>query len=265
MSPGALHTFDSRVLQGRTAVVTGASRGIGLAIAALCVEAGASRLAALSRTHTPELQALQQQAAGVGCDCRFIAVDLADEASVRKAAREILSWCDRVDIVVNNAGAARLAPLLEQSTDDWDETLRVNLRAPFLLTRELVRDGMIPHGHGGKVVHISSVAAYGGVPDHAAYCASKAALHSLTRTMAVEWGRHRIHCNAVCPTIVMTDMGRRVWGDPAKHQPVLQRIPLQRFASVEEIAHVVLFLLTPASDMLTGNVLTPDGGLTAGL
>jgi NAD(P)-dependent dehydrogenase (short-subunit alcohol dehydrogenase family) len=246
-------------------VITGASRGIGAAIAECFLEAGVQGLALISRTPSEFVTQLRKRAESRGTKVGFYSLNLADTEAVERTARQIVQDWEHVDILVNNAGIALLNPLTELSTVDWDLTMTVNVRAPFLLSRIFVRESMIPRGAGGKIIHISSVAAFGGVPEHAAYCASKAALNSLTKTMAVEWGPYGIQCNVVCPSIIMTDMGRQVWEDPEKHGPVLARVPIGRFANPPEIARVVLFLASPENCVVNGQCIAPDGGYTAGL
>ncbi|KAF6003604.1 short-chain dehydrogenase reductase [Cyanidiococcus yangmingshanensis] len=257
--------FRADVLQGKVAVVTGASRGIGAAIADCFLEAGVSGLVLISREQTEFVHQLRKRAELKGSRVGFYSLELEDTAAVERCAEQILQDWSQVDILVNNAGLALLNPLTELSIGEWERTMAVNVRAPFLLARKFVRESMIPRGVGGKIINISSVASLGGVSEHAAYCSSKAALNSLTKTMAIEWGPYGIQCNVVCPSIIMTDMGRQVWEDPEKHGPVLARVPIGRFANPPEIARVVLFLASPENCVVNGQCIAPDGGYTAGL
>ncbi len=257
--------FRPDVLHGKVAVVTGASRGIGAAITECFLEAGVSGIVLISREQTEFVQQLRKRADAKGVRAAFYSLELEDAAAVERCATQIVQDWNQIDILVNNAGTALLSPLTELTLEDWEHTMAVNLRAPFLLARKFVRDCMIPRGVGGKIINISSVASFGGVPEHAAYCASKAALNSLTKTMAVEWGPYGIQCNVVCPSIIMTDMGLQVWEDPEKHGPVLARVPIGRFANPPEIARVVLFLASPENCVVNGQCIAPDGGYTAGL
>jgi NAD(P)-dependent dehydrogenase (short-subunit alcohol dehydrogenase family) len=115
----------------------------------------------------------------------------------------------------------------------------------------------------GKIINVSSQAGVVAIPGHGSYAASKGGLNLLTKVMAVEWGPHNIQCNAVCPTVILTPMGVQVWGDPAKSKPMLEKIPLQRFGQPVEVADLVLFLASPASDLITGEIVMIDGGYTA--
>jgi 2-deoxy-D-gluconate 3-dehydrogenase len=152
-------------------------------------------------------------------------------------------------------------PLLEIGLDHWQQTLDVNLRAPLLLSQRLVPK-MIEQRRG-KVINISSVAGVLAPEGHGAYSASKAGLNLLTQAMAAEWGPFNIQANAVAPTVILTEMGTQVWGDPAKGDPMKARIPARRFGEPAEVADLVLFLASSASDFICGQVLRLDGGLTA--
>ena len=156
---------------------------------------------------------------------------------------------------------ARLAPLLTLAPEAWDETLAVNLRAPYLLAQALAPQ-MIAQG-SGKIINVSSQAGVAALEDHAAYCASKGGLNMLTKVMALEWGAHNIQVNAVAPTVILTPMGVEVWGDPAKSAPMLAKIPLRRFGQPVEVADLILFLASPASGLITGETILIDGGYTA--
>jgi 2-deoxy-D-gluconate 3-dehydrogenase len=182
------------------------------------------------------------------------------EETVR-AGREALAHFGTVDILVNNAGISRLGMVLDLSVEAWDETQAVNMRAPFLLT-QAVAQGMVAQ-RSGKIINISSVAAATALPEHAAYCTSKGGLNMLTKVTAVELGPYNIQCNAVCPTVILTPMGIRVWGDAAKSEPMLAKIPLGRFGAPQEVADLVLYLAAPASEMITGQAIFMDGGFTA--
>ncbi|NCO38399.1 MAG: short-chain dehydrogenase [Armatimonadetes bacterium CG_4_10_14_0_8_um_filter_66_14] len=167
----------------------------------------------------------------------------------------------RLDILVNNAGISVPEPALDQSLDAWDRTLAVNLRAPFLLSQLCARH-MKDLG-GGKIINIGSQSGEVGLKDHAAYCASKGGLHNLTRALAVEWGPDNINVNCVAPTVILTPMGQMAWGDPVKAQGMLDQIPLGRFGVENDVSSAVLFLASPAGDLVHGQILAVDGGFTA--
>jgi NAD(P)-dependent dehydrogenase (short-subunit alcohol dehydrogenase family) len=246
-------------LQGQRALVTGASRGIGAEIATVFADAGAD--VAIVGRDTKGLEGTRQAIAGKGCRCLVIQADLGIAEGPRTAGLQALDAFGTVDILVNNAGVLHVQSLLETTVDNWEETQAVNLRAPFLLA-QVVAPGMIAQRRG-KIVNISSLAARVGCEGHAAYSASKGGLNMLTRVMAVEWGPFNIQTNAIAPTVVLTDMGKIAWGDEKKSAPVKARIPLHRFGTPLEIADLALFLASPASDFICGQVVFIDGGYSA--
>ena len=240
-------------------MVTGASKGMGAEIAALLADAGAD-VAIVGRERAGLAQTAARIAAA-GRDCLTIEADLGTVDGPHQAAAAALERFGAVDILVNNAGIARIAPLLETTLADWEETQAVNLRAPLLLAQALA-PGMIRQRRG-KIINVSSQAGVVGIDGHGAYGASKGGLNMLTKVMACEWGPHNIQCNAVCPRVILTPLGAQVWGDPAKGGPMLAKIPLRRFRQPIEVANLVLFLASPASDLITGDTILIDGGYTA--
>jgi NAD(P)-dependent dehydrogenase (short-subunit alcohol dehydrogenase family) len=166
-----------------------------------------------------------------------------------------------IDILVNNAGVALVDMLLDAKVEDWDATMAVNLRAPFLLSRELV-PAMIAQ-KAGKIINVSSQAGVIGLDAHGAYCASKGGLNMLTKVMTSEWAKHNIQINTVCPTVILTPMGEQVWGQPEKGDPMKAKIPGGRFGKPIEVADAILFLASSASGMICGHDLLIDGGYTA--
>jgi len=178
-----------------------------------------------------------------------------------EAAQAALAAFGTIDVLVNNAGVALLDPLLAATVADWDATMAVNLRAPFLLARELA-PAMIAQ-KAGKIINVSSQAGVVGLDYHAAYCASKGGLNMLSKVMTSEWAKHNIQINTVCPTVILTPMGEQVWGEPAKGDPMKVKIPGGRFGRPVEVADAILFLASGASDMICGHDLLIDGGYTA--
>ena len=229
-------------------LVTGAGKGIGREIASMLHRFNA-QVVALSRTEK-DLQSLKEE---IGCET--IIADLGDSAAAQRAAEK----AGKIDHLVNNAAIAILQPFLQTTVEAWDNTMAVNLRAVMIVSRVVAKQ-MVERGVAGSIVNVSSMASFQALHDHAAYCASKAGLDQLTAVMAVELGQHRIRVNSVNPTVVLTEMGKRAWSDPAKGGPMLARIPLRRFAECEEVASVVCFLLTDGAAMLNGLALRIDGG-----
>lgn len=243
----------------KRALVTGATKGIGLEICRVLADAGA-HIAAVGR----DAQGLEEVTRAIeAADRRAVPItaDLATVDGAEAAAAAALAAFGTIDILVNNAGIARVQPLLEASVTDWDLIMAVNLRAPFIIARA-VAPGMIAQ-KSGKIVNISSQAGVVGLDDHGAYCASKGGLNMLTKVMTSEWAKHNIQINAVCPTVILTPMGEQVWGDPAKGDPMKAKIPAGRFGKPIEVADLVLFLASPASDLITGQDILIDGGFTA--
>jgi 2-dehydro-3-deoxy-D-gluconate 5-dehydrogenase len=249
-------------LDGQRALVTGGSRGIGAAVAKVFAEAGADLgIVGRDRRGLAHTKRIVEQ---YGRECLVIEQDLATVEGARLAGQEALLRAPRWDILVNDAGIATVAPLLEITPEDWDAVLALNLRAVLLLSQIIVPQ-MIAR-RSGKIVNISSIGAFFGTPGLGAYAASKAGLDQLTRTMAVEWGPSNIQVNAVCPTIVLTEMGHQVWDEPARaeqRRAKEARIPLHRFGEPEEVAEAVLFLASPAANFISGVSLPLDGGMQA--
>ncbi|WP_158617436.1 SDR family NAD(P)-dependent oxidoreductase [Legionella sp. km772] len=246
-------------LEGKKAIVTGGSKGLGADIALALAKAGATvvilgrDLEGLKKT-----QALIEQQKGT---CFIIQADLHDNQAIIEASKQILRLHPGWDILVNNAGISKASLLLETSAEDWDELYSINLRAVFLLSKYIVPQ-MIQR-KAGKIINISSLGTFYGTPGLGAYSASKAGLNQLTKTMAIEWGRANIQINAICPTVVLTDMGKLIWEDPTRQEmkeKIESRIPLKRFAQPKEISDLVVFLAGPGSDFMNGCIIPIDDG-----
>jgi len=247
--------------KGRTAVVTGATKGIGRDIALALAQAGADLgLTGRNRQELAEVAA-EVRAAGVACQTR--PADLASAQECLQLAEHFAAALPRIDILVNNAGLSFPEKLVDLEVGHWDTTLAVNLRAPALISKVIARK-MIAAG-GGVIVNIASNACLAGIEEHAAYCASKFGLNGLTKVMAVELGPHHIRVNAIAPTVVLTPMGTQVWGDPRKADPVKAKIPLGRFAWPREVTAAVLFLASEGAGLIHGETLIIDGGVNARL
>ena len=246
-------------LTGRTALVTGASKGIGLEICKVLADAGAD-IVAVARDEAGLAEA-RDAVQSAGRTCLTITAEMASVANIRDAAAKALDAFGTIDILVNNAGIAQTTSLLATEVEEWDRIQAINLRAPFLFAQALAPK-MIAQARG-KIINISSQTGVVAIPDHGAYAASKNGLNALTKCMTCEWGQYNIQCNAVCPTVILTPMGEKVWGDPARGDPMKAKIPGGRFGQPVEVADLVLFLASSASDMINGDVIMIDGGYTA--
>lgn len=238
-------------LKGRCAVITGGAAGIGLACASLLVERGA-RVALLDRD--PQVVEI---AAGLGSGHLGLALDLRQLDQLQDAVDLVATHFGRLDFLVNSAGVALLDKALEVRESAWDTTLDINLKASFFAAQACARH-MFEQGHG-RIVNLASQAAVIGLDRHVAYCASKAAVVGMTKVLAMEWAPHGINVNAVSPTIVETALGKQAWAGERGEQARLQ-IPVGRFAQPEEIAGLVLYLLSDAAKMITGENVMIDGG-----
>ena len=230
-------------------LVTGAGKGIGRATAVFLAAQGASVIA-LSRSPS-DLEALKAE---IGCRTRT--VDLADAADTKAAAEEESAGAD---YLVNCAGTTELDAFLDLSVETFDTIMAVNCRAPMIMSQAYAR-GRIARKAPGAIVNVSSISAFIGFADHAAYCASKGALDGMTRVMANELGRQGIRVNAVNPVVTLTPMAEKAWSDPAKSGPMLARIPLGRFVQPAEVSSVIAYLLSDAAAMVNGVSMPVDGG-----
>jgi len=246
-------------IEGRRALVTGATKGIGFEAARVLADAGAD-IAAVGRD-TEGLAAIKAEVEKLGRRCVAIEADLSTLEGPKKAAAEALAAFGTIDILVNNAGVTAIKSIIDTEDKDWEWVTDVNLRAPFMLARALAPQ-MIKQKMG-KIINISSQSGLTALADHGSYGASKGGLNMLSKVMMVEWAAHNIQANTVCPIVTLTPMGQMAWGDPAKGDPMKAKIPARRFAETVEVADLILFLASPASDMINGQDLAIDGGYTS--
>ena len=243
----ALPKTPSFRLDGRRALVTGASRGLGRACAAALAEAGA-RVVLAARGQN----ALEQVAA------EMLALDIAD---VERAA-EALAALGPVDILVNNAGGNRPAPQLDVTVDDFDAVMGINVRGAYFCAQAVTR-AMVAAGRGGVIINMSSQMGHVGGPRRTVYCATKHAIEGMTKAMAMDLAPHGIRVNALAPTFISTPMTRPFLDDPVFREDTMNRIALGRLGELPDVMGAVLFLASDAASLITGTSLLIDGGWTA--
>jgi gluconate 5-dehydrogenase len=246
-------------LSGKVALVVGGHGGIGKAIALGLADAGADVVPA-----SRNLDALQITAAGIeakGCKSLAVAVDIVDEKQVSEMVEKILKFFPRIDILVNSAGLATRKPADTFPIDEWQKVMDINTRGTFLCCQAVGR--VMLKQKSGKIINVSSVRGRYGLPSgYAAYCPSKGAVDTLTRTLACEWAKHNVLVNAVAPTIVETDLTKDALADPAYAKQMRDRIPMGKWALPEDIVGPVIFFASDASNFVTGQILYIDGGVT---
>ncbi len=245
-------------LEGQVALVTGSSRGIGAAIARRMARAGA-RVALNYNANLDAAIEVKESISAAGGESVIIAGDVSDQKQAEMAIKGVVSKFGRIDILVNNAGIHRDRLLLRMSPADFDEVMQVNLRGAFLCTKYAM-----PHlirQHYGRVINMSSVVGLSGNPGQANYAAAKAGLIGFTKAVAREVASRNVTVNAVAPGYIATGMVEGLTED--QRNQILERIPMGRFGTSEDVAETILFLSSKGASYLTGQVLTVDGGLIA--
>lgn len=237
-------------------MITGAAQGIGYAIAELFAGAGADLVLIDLKREVGKIGEGIAQASGR----KVLALtgDLTVASELDRFVREALATFGKISILVNNAGVALLGPAEELSERDWDSTMMLNLKAPFLLSQRVARE-MIARKIRGKIVNLASQASIVALERHVAYCASKAGIVGMTKVLALEWGKHGITVNSISPTVVLTELGEKVWAGEVGEE-MKKKIPLGRFGQPNEIAAAALYLCSPAASLVTGSNLVIDGG-----
>ena len=244
-------------LDGKSALITGAGRGIGAAAAALFAQAGAT-VTLCARTES-DVETRAREIRDAGFSAEALVLDVNDLAAVRHevAAR------GPFDVLLNNAGANRIRPFVEITEDDYDAVLDLNLKAA-LFVAQAVAKGLIAADRPGSIINVSSQMGHTGGPGRSLYSASKWGLEGLTRCMAIDLAPHRIRVNTLCPTWIETAMTRPLLDDPKTRDWVLGKIKLGRLGQMEELSGALLLLASDASSLMTGSSLVVDGGWTAG-
>jgi NAD(P)-dependent dehydrogenase (short-subunit alcohol dehydrogenase family) len=248
-------------LAGKTALVTGASRGIGRAIAVGYATAGAD-LAVSARTAEALAETVEAVEA-LGRKAFVVPADVTDRDAVQAMVRDAIAALGHLDVVVNNAGGtAFMAPFTDLRFDGWTKVMRLNTES-IVHVMQAVGPHLLERG-AGSVVNVASVAALGGTPALAPYGASKAAVVSLTQSVAIEWASRGVRVNALCPGWTATDLNRALWSDEATSAAMTAHIPMGRWGRAEEMVGAAVFLASDSASYVTGQTLVVDGGLTAG-
>lgn len=246
-------------LSGQTAVVTGASRGIGQSICRTLAQAGAD-IIGLSTKGLDQQSATAKQVVSAGKRFTGMACDLADRQATMALAADLAAR-DEISILVNNAGIIRRAPAIEHKIDDWDDVMAINCDAPFILTRAL-GGAMVERGRG-KIVFVASVLSFQGGILVPGYAASKGAVAQMTRAFANEWASHGVNVNGIAPGYIATDNTQALQDDKDRESTLMARIPVGRWGTPDEIAEPVAFLCSDLASFVHGEILVADGGWMA--
>ena len=251
------HIID---LSGKTALVTGARRGLGRAIAVGLAEAGADVIG-VSAAQEEAGSEVEQLVEGMGRAFIGRRCDLSDRRALYELLAQLADERRQVDILVNNAGMISRHPAAEHGDEQWDRVLEVNLSSPFILARELGRQ--MVERRSGKIIFTASLLSFQGGITVPSYTASKSAIAGLTKALANEWASHGVNVNAIAPGYMKTDNTEALRHDPVRSEAILQRIPAGRWGTAEDVAGAAVFLASASADYIHGTVLTVDGGWMA--
>jgi 2-deoxy-D-gluconate 3-dehydrogenase len=254
--------FPSMGVEGKVAFVTGAGSGLGQAIAIGLAHAGAD----VAITELPGKEAAAQETVkeieAQGRRGFAVTLDVTKLFMIHDAVEAALSHFKRIDILVNNAGINIPKWAVDVTEEDWDRVLDINLKGVFFTAQAVAKRALIPQG-GGKIVNVSSQNGVVGYYYRAAYCSAKAGVVNLTRVLAIEWAKHKINVNAIGPTFIYTPLTRPMFEDKEFYDDVISHIPLGRIGEPEDVVGAVVYLASPAADLVTGHTLLVDGGWTA--
>ncbi len=250
--------LDKFRLNGRKALVTGCTRGIGLGMAEALSQAGADIVgASRSLKEGSEVEKLVKSS---GRDFKGYACDFSNRDALYEFIEKVKTDFEKIDILVNNAGTIKRKPAEEYPDEYWDEVIEVNLNAQFILAREFGKD-MIKRG-SGKIIFTASLLAFFGGITVSAYAASKGGIGQLTKALSNEWSKYGVNVNAIAPGYIATDNTKALREDPVRNQGIMNRIPLGRWGTPEDLKGAVVFLASSASDYVCGTILIVDGGWT---
>ncbi len=250
-----MSVLDTFGLAGRTALVTGAKRGIGFAMAQALAEAGAD-IIGVSATLEPSGSDIEKVVVATGRNFTGYRCDFSDRSALKAFLGEIAD--KPVDILVNNAGTIKRAPAAEHGDEIWDEVIETNLTAPFIIARE-IGNGMLERGHG-KIIFTASLLTFQGGINVPGYAASKGGLGQVVMALSNEWAGRGINVNAIAPGYIATDNTEALRNDPERSKAILDRIPARRWGEASDFAGPVVFLASSASDYVNGHIMLVDGG-----
>ena len=245
-------------LKGKTAMVTGSTRGLGEVCAKALAGAGAD-IAVCGRS-AEDLKRVAGDIGKSGRKAEGFSIDVTSKQSVSEAVDHILETFGRIDILVNNAGVNFRVPVLEFPEEEWDRIISTNLKGYFLVAQAVVPQ-MLQNGYG-KVINMSSILGTVGLPNQVAYASSKGGVDQMTKVMAIEWARRGVRVNAIGPTYFETELVTQIRNDPERFNFINDRTPMGRWGYLPELEGAVIFLASPASDFITGQTIYVDGGWT---
>jgi len=255
-----MNVVDSFRLDGRVALVTGGSKGLGKVMATALSEAGAT-VAVVSRTLSDCQATADEISAATGRTVFAATADVTDSLQVSAMIESVQAKLGPIDVLVNNAGINTRGLAHELSEADFDAVIAINLKAPFLCSR-IVGPQMCQRGWG-RIINMGSILGSVALPGRAPYCAAKAGVANLTRVLALEWAQQGVTVNAICPGPFATEMNKPLLDDPEKYKAFVSKIPMGRWGELEEIAGIAVFLASNASSFVTGSTIYVDGGWTA--